>query len=643
MTKSSRIFLANHGWTDNELNTNSWKSVDITLLPKAAQMTFNKRKQAIDLFLGTDVKLKEISSITGVLKPDIYRFIERCLETTPSGEVRGYQGLLPYQRSRTSVHHKTITEILENNPQIGDEIKAILLGKTAIPGYPKEHNIAFTILHRYFLQLCLANKFSQDEFPFTLRDHGLRNFQRYAKAYVEAHYNAEVARKSTEGKRLAYMTKGIADPRKQPIYPLERVEFDGHKIDAYFTVGYKMPSGEITKKEISRIWILAVIDVVTRCILGYYITFNPEYNADDVIKTLTNSLQTWQPKEITVDGLSYGEHDGFPSSQIPEAVNTRWLELYLDNGLANRAKRVKEFVTQKLHANYCLGPVANPIRRAHVERFFRRLEDDLIHRLPSTTGSNPSDVKRQSPVKNAIKFNIKVTEIEQIIDVWIARYNNTPHRGIANRTPLQVFEEHVESGLLLPKYSNTEWEELKTLKYYRQINGNKETGIRPYVNFENVRYTNDFLRQSPQLIGKKVMLKVDPDDLRKIKAYLIENGLEIGMLLAKGSWGLEPHDLRLRKAIWRANDETFDVKRLDNPVDSFLRAAEKKGHTDRKVRARVQHRMKLQNELPESFKNKELPKSSISSSQNNHAIGPQKVDLSGLPSSFITKQEQTYE
>ncbi|WP_318766121.1 hypothetical protein [Lactiplantibacillus carotarum] len=157
-----------------------------------------------------------------------------------------------------------------------------------------------------------------------------------------------------------------------------------------------MPTGEISKIEISRIWILVIIDVTTKCVLGYHVTLNPEYNSDDVLQTIRNSLVRWEPKTLTIPGLTgYSDNDGFPSSKIEGSFGAKWQEFTLDNGMANKADQVKKFVIDKLHANYCLGPVANPTRRGSVERFFKRLEEDFFHRLPSTTGSGPNDVKNK--------------------------------------------------------------------------------------------------------------------------------------------------------------------------------------------------------------------------------------------------------
>ncbi len=52
------------------------------------------------------------------------------------------------------------------------------------------------------------------------------------------------------------------------------------------------------------------------------------------------------------------------------------------------------------------GSVATPETRGIVERFFGTLEENGYHRVPSTTGSNIRDVRRENAEKDAINYNV---------------------------------------------------------------------------------------------------------------------------------------------------------------------------------------------------------------------------------------------
>ncbi|HJV15871.1 MAG TPA: hypothetical protein VJ546_00530 [Bacillales bacterium] len=89
------------------------------------------------------------------------------------------------------------------------------------------------------------------------------------------------------------------------------------------------------------------------------------------------------------------------------------------------------------------------------------------------------------------------------------------------------------------------------LRFIRTIRGSL-SGIRPYVQFERVRYSSHFLACSYELIGRKVAVHVTSDNCQMVTAFLLEgteDGRELGILIAKGVWGRFPHTLEMRKLI----------------------------------------------------------------------------------------------
>ncbi len=57
--------------------------------------------------------------------------------------------------------------------------------------------------------------------------------------------------------------------------------------------------------------------------------------------------------------------------------------------------------------------------------------------LPSTTGSDTKDPVRKKTEKNAIKYDVTYEQMTELIDVLIAEYNNTPHKGVDGLSPLE--------------------------------------------------------------------------------------------------------------------------------------------------------------------------------------------------------------
>jgi putative transposase len=113
---------------------------------------------------------------------------------------------------------------------------------------------------------------------------------------------------------------------------------------------------------------------------------------------------------------------------------------------------------------------------------------------------------------------------------------------------LQYFisdENTLINTLLEEKRSNMN---LLNIEASRIVRGNIRNGRRPYIEFEGARYQNEVLARTPDLIGKRLTLSINPEDLRSMLTYL-PGGSELGILTAHGFWGRTPHTLEVRKAI----------------------------------------------------------------------------------------------
>ncbi len=187
-------------------------------------------------------------------------------------------------------------------------------------------------------------------------------------------------------------------------------------------------------------------------------------------------------------------------------------EVFLyDNAKANLAKNVTEKLTKLIGCAVNAGPVKTPERRGIIEKFFDTLEENGYHRLPSTTGSNPKDPRRNKSEEKAIKYSISVKDLEQLTEVLIANYNETPHDGINGFKPLELMEQRTERGLI-PRTMKEEKRNdvvFLSLKIRRTIKGNIKSGKRPFVYYEGVPYRSDVLSKSPGLIGTKLDLLVN--------------------------------------------------------------------------------------------------------------------------------------
>jgi hypothetical protein len=115
------------------------------------------------------------------------------------------------------------------------------------------------------------------------------------------------------------------------------------------------------------------------------------------------------------------------------------------------------------------------------------------------------------------------------------------------------------------------------------VRGNISRGEKAHISFYHVRYTSHRLVKAAYLIGKKLRIYSDADDLRVLRAFL-PDGTEFGELQAGGLWSATPHSLDIRKRIFRAKRlRQLRFDQFQDPVQVYLQY--KRGQSKRSRRA----------------------------------------------------------
>ncbi|MDF2904051.1 MAG: hypothetical protein K0S25_1689 [Bacillus sp. (in: firmicutes)] len=476
------------------------------------------------------------------------------------------------------------TLLLVEHPKIKDLINDLYLkegNKRLQEPVMRKKNI-----HRKFIEACKSENITFNEYPFTTKDLAKRSLERYLKKLDLNHFAKTAKRYSKTAFKTAIHT-GVGEKNTPVITePFQRVQFDGHRIDAILAIKFTTPDGLEVTDIMNRIWLLTIIDEATRVVLGYHICLNTEYSSADVLKCIKNAIVPKKPFNFTIPGFKYPDHGGFHSLKIEESQWALWDEFLFDNSKSNLAAIVKERLDHIVKCSINAGPVDTPERRAIIERFFGILEENFYHRLPNTTGSNPQDPKRNNAEKNAIKYEITESEIEELTELILATYNGTPHSSLNNLSPLETLNMHLANGLMLRKLPETERNNIIffSKKETRKISGNSSSGRRPHIQYENVIYRNEVLERSPQLIGTKLTLLVNIDDLRVIQAFL-PDGSSLGYLYATGKWSMQKHSLKIRKAINQLkNKKLIYYTNNEDPIDIYYKYLADKSRKSKKTR-----------------------------------------------------------
>lgn len=616
---------------DPELkDVTAWATVDPELLVGRSRSRYKRLEKAIrDYFDERPVEF--ICKRGNISRQGLIRLVKRCLKIHPDGRIWGFRALISNRRQKSyerisPVNTKKIrtfggrsgelNQLFDKYPVIRDYVESLFFkgGNAAIVHEPK---IGYKSIHKRFIERCRQEKVPINAYPFTAGNLGYVALWRYLKKLekrdvrraADARYSKEAARTLKSGIKLN------AEQKESITRPLQRVEFDGHLIDAFCTIQIPTVEGGYIEKVLDRIWLLLLIDVYSRAAIGYHLSLEKEYSAEDVLMCIKNSIVPKKRRGLTIPGLEYNEKGGFPSEVLQEFKWGLWDEISYDNAKANLALHVQEKLTSIVNCSINAGPVATPERRPIVERFFQTLEGNGYHRLPSTAGSGIKDSRRDDPEGKALKFSITLEHLEELTDVLISDYNGRSHKGIGYRSPLELLHYSVNSNMIMPRQlPKNQRKDLRifNMKVTRKVCGNMETGRRPHINFEGERYTNEVLARTPDLIGKQLTLSVDISDIRSVTAYL-PNGEELGSLTAQGPWGKTPHSLKMRKEVMKLKRKgLLEYNDRSDPIHVYIDHLQEVSIKNKRARSKLagalKKNFKAQTTAPENPAISTIPK-----------------------------------
>jgi MFS family permease len=109
-----------------------------------------------------------------------------------------------------------------------------------------------------------------------------------------------------------------------------------------------------------RVWLLALIDIGTRAIIGYTLCLRREYGRYDVIRTLEKALAPAQRPPITIPELQPIKNGGFVSEIFPETTYACWRQIRFDNARADLAADSLDVACELLGCTVDVGPAYEP-------------------------------------------------------------------------------------------------------------------------------------------------------------------------------------------------------------------------------------------------------------------------------------------
>lgn len=211
---------------------------------------------------------------------------------------------------------------------------------------------------------------------------------------------------------------------------LERVELDHTPLDLIVI-------DSTTLLPLGRPWLTLALDKFSRIVVGFYISFNPP-SSYAVLQCLKQMILT---KDDLLKRFPDIKND-WPVFGIPDL-------LALDNGMDLHSEALKQACLE-LGIQILFCPAATPEMKGSIERFFRTINQGLIHNLPGTTFSN---IGERGDYPSEDQATIDMETLIHLVLKWIVDvYNITPHRGIGD-TPLNKWIDSAKHRIIdLPVY-----------------------------------------------------------------------------------------------------------------------------------------------------------------------------------------------
>lgn len=404
-------------------------------------------------------------------------------------ESRGELGLIP-EYGKGHLQRKDNYTIQICHPSKKDWVLDVIT--TRLP--PEIHPILKDVIEQEYLKLKkISKKETYHRIEAKCLQEGLEKPARSTIYKLLDRIDPQIRDRMREGAKAVreYEPVQRGFTNEEAMFPLHIVAIDHTQLDVDVIDGK-------TGCEIGRPFITAGIDLYSRCIWCLYISFeDPSSNV--LRKALLQGMFLKKSKE----------RNGTESEWVVHGIP---YNIMVDNGKDFRSVEFERVVNEVMKSHLMFRPRKTPHYSGVIERFFKRLNDDLIHQLDGTRKSNVADKGEYKSEEEAV---LTLEELQNFITKHIVDiYHYETHRGLPldeNKPMVRFTEGCKEYGL--PRFVLDNDEE----DYRMEL---LPTYMKPYtkdgVVLNNVSYKSDSLNLFIGPRETKYKIKYDPDDISKI-------------------------------------------------------------------------------------------------------------------------------
>lgn len=208
--------------------------------------------------------------------------------------------------------------------------------------------------------------------------------------------------------------------------PLERAEIDHTPLDLFVVDDHNgLPLG--------RPYITACIDDYTRCVLGLYVGFVPP-SYESVAHCLMHAFL----KKVT-------QKDDYPEVNHPWISYGVMRDLICDNGPEFHSEAL-DHACGHLGINTEYAPRKTGWYKGKIERFLKRLNDEVAHGTPGTTFSNIFERGDYNPEKYAV---IRLSTLKLGLQMWVCDVYHQKKHSALGMPPETMWKLHAKTEDIL--------------------------------------------------------------------------------------------------------------------------------------------------------------------------------------------------
>lgn len=299
--------------------------------------------------------------------------------------------------------------------------------------------------------------------------------------------------KAREGAAVAHARFALVRPGLRARAPLDIVQVDHTRVDVQLV-------DDLARAPLGRPWLTLLLDVHSRCVLGFTVSFEPP-SASGVALAIAQGVL---PKVAWLEGRSLTL--AWPMHGLPRA-------LHLDNGREFHSRALKRGCQQHgIRIDY--RPPATPRFGGHIERLMGTLMTRM-HALPGTTGSN---IIARGDYPSEARAILTLREFEHILALEVlGPYHNDLHAALV-RSPAAVWEAGIGASGAPRLPTNHQAFVLDFLPFEERVI--RRDGVRLF----NIHYFDGALAPLLESPNRKHRVKYEPRDISAVFVELPQGG-----------------------------------------------------------------------------------------------------------------------